>query len=61
MVHLEYYCPVFISHEWICEVVVAIDQEHITHWFIPPLKPAVDVKIISLVVVLEEGGPKEGI
>jgi hypothetical protein len=59
VVHLENQCPVFVLHEGIGEIVIAVYQEQIAHGFVSPLQPAVDVEIVPLVVVLQEGGPKK--
>ena len=33
-------------------MVVGIDQNNIGNWFVPPLKPGIDVKVIRLLIVL---------
>lgn len=59
IVHLEYQSPVLVLHEWISEVVVTINEKKITHRFVSPLQPAVDVEIIPLIVVLQKSGPEK--
>jgi hypothetical protein len=59
VIHFKNYRSVLIFHERISEIVIAIHQENITHGLISPLQSTVDIEIISLVVVLQEGGPEQ--
>ena len=59
VIHFKNYCSVLIFHERISEIVITIHQENITHGLISPLQSTVDIEIISLVVVLQEGGPEQ--
>lgn len=60
-VHFENHTSVFLLHEGIGEVIVCIHEEDIAHGFVSPLKPAVDVEIIVLVIVLEERRPEDAV
>lgn len=59
VVHFKDQGSVLIFHEWISKIIITVHQENITHGFVSPLQPTVDVEIISLVVVLQERGPEQ--
>ena len=40
-------------------IVVGVDDVNIRHGLIPPLKTAVDIKIVCLGIVLQEGSPEQ--
>ena len=51
--------PVFIFKHGVGIVVIGIDQEEVTHWFVPILQTAIDIEIIGLRIKLYKGGPKQ--
>ena len=57
IVHFKNKRSVFVFHEGIREIIIAIHKEDVTHGFITPLNLAVDVKIIALIIVLQKSGP----
>jgi hypothetical protein len=52
-------CPVLVPEQWIGKVVVCVDDEDIAHRFEPPLKPAIHIEIVVLVVVLKKSCPEQ--
>lgn len=52
IIHFKDQRSIFVFHEWICEIVITVYQENIAHRLITPLQSAIDIEIISLVVVL---------
>jgi hypothetical protein len=58
VIHLKHNRPVLVFHERVREIVVSINQEYITHRFIPPLKATVYIEVIILVIVLKKGCPE---
>jgi hypothetical protein len=52
IIHFKDQRSILIFHEWICEIVIAVHQENIAHRLITPLQSAIDIEIVSLVVVL---------